>query len=478
MNVPVALDAVQNTRPRLAMRGSILSGLALMTDVACITAAGIVAFLVAPKAPAPDLAIFSGVFIVMVAALLIARAKRYAAASVVAPVGTVGGLAWAVATAFLFLLSVLHSLDLAAAAHRIWLFGFAGLSVAGVAAGRLMLAAVLDRVSRHQPISRTFAVLGGGEQARRLVRAAQQRRSALFRLYGVFSAGPERSSRPVAGQAVLGSIEQLIVAIRRGEIDDVVIALPWMADREIADAVARLRDLPVDVHLASDLAGHRIKLGSPPSGLDDLPLFSVANRPIAGWQTVAKTALDHGLALIGLIVALPVLVAVAVAIRLDSPGSVLFRQRRLGFNNRPFTIYKFRTMYHEDRPGTVRQARRDDPRITRVGRWLRRSSLDELPQLLNVLNGTMSLVGPRPHAVSHNEVFARHIGRYFARHNVKPGITGLAQVNGLRGEIDTPEKIEARVACDVAYAENWSLALDLRILALTVLRVPFQRSAY
>lgn len=478
MNMPVALDAVPATRPRLAVRGSILSGVALMTDVSAIVVAGIIAYLVAPKAPTPDLAVFSAVFIAMVATLLIARGRCYAAAAIVTPIRTLASMAWAVAMAFLFLLSILHSLDLAAGAHRAWLLGFAALSVTGVVSGRLMLAAALDRVSRHQPIGRSFAVLGGGEQARRLIRSAQHRRSALFRLYGVYSAGPERTVHPVAGQAVLGTIEHLVVAIRRGEIDDVVIALPWIADREIADALARLRDLPVDVHLASDLAGHRIALGAPPSGLDDLPLFSVASRPIAGWQTVTKTVLDHGLALIGLLVALPVLLAVAVAIRLDSPGPILFRQRRLGFNNRPFTIYKFRTMYHDERTGAVRQARRDDPRITRVGRWLRCSSLDELPQLLNVLDGTMSLVGPRPHAVSHNEAFARHIGRYFARHNVKPGITGLAQVNGLRGEIDTTEKIEARVAYDVAYAENWSLALDLRILVMTVLRVPFQRSAY
>ena len=168
-----------------------------------------------------------------------------------------------------------------------------------------------------------------------------------------------------------------------------------------------------------------------------------------------------------------------MAIRLDSPGPVLFRQKRVGFNNQVFEIFKIRTMYHrEHHGGMVAQARRDDPRVTRVGRLLRRTSLDELPQLLNVLNGTMSLVGPRPHALSHDRDFSRAVSGYFSRHKVRPGITGWAQVNGLRGEIDTSEKLQARVAHDIHYAENWSLLFDLRILVVTAFVVLFQRNAY
>jgi len=168
-----------------------------------------------------------------------------------------------------------------------------------------------------------------------------------------------------------------------------------------------------------------------------------------------------------------------MAIRLDSKGPILYRQPRYGFNNQVFDVYKFRSMYVDRPPETgVPQATRDDPRITRVGRFIRRTSLDELPQLFNVLEGKMSLVGPRPHAVAHNEEYARIIAGYFARHRVKPGITGWAQVNGLRGETDTPEKMAARVRYDVYYIENWSLMFDFIILVRTAIVGFINKNAY
>ena len=192
-----------------------------------------------------------------------------------------------------------------------------------------------------------------------------------------------------------------------------------------------------------------------------------------------KRLLDLTVIAFALPALLPIFAAVAVMIKLDSPGPVFYRRRVLGIGGKQFDAFKFRTMYHhQQREGALQQARREDPRVTRVGRFLRRTSLDELPQLLNVLNGTMSLVGPRPHALSHDRDFSRAVRGYFSRHKVRPGITGWAQVNGLRGEIDTSEKLKARVAHDVHYAENWSLLFDLRILVVTAFLVLFQRSAY
>jgi putative colanic acid biosynthesis UDP-glucose lipid carrier transferase len=182
---------------------------------------------------------------------------------------------------------------------------------------------------------------------------------------------------------------------------------------------------------------------------------------------------------VALVVFAPLLLAIALAIRLDGPGPVLFRQKRYGFANNEFTVFKFRTMRH--RPAEepdVPQARRQDPRITRVGAFLRRTSLDELPQLINVLRGDMSLVGPRPHAVAHNVQYAQIIDDYLSRHRVKPGITGWAQINGLRGETDTPEKMRARVEHDLYYIDNWSLMLDIKILLLTPLRGFVNKNAY
>ena len=202
-------------------------------------------------------------------------------------------------------------------------------------------------------------------------------------------------------------------------------------------------------------------------------------RPLSGWSYIVKAIEDRTLALLILIMISPILLLIAILIRLDSPGPALFRQQRYGFNNNVFTVYKFRSMRNDagDARGG-RQATRGDPRITRIGAFLRKSSLDELPQLFNVLQGDMSLVGPRPHAVAHNEEYAGIIDQYLGRHKVKPGITGWAQVHGLRGETDTPDKMEMRVQYDLYYIDNWSLWLDLKILVRTLFVGFVNQNAY
>jgi len=258
--------------------------------------------------------------------------------------------------------------------------------------------------------------------------------------------------------------------------------MPWNDDRRLVEVIELLKELPVNVYISTDLIGYRLSVRPTQGQLTGLPVFEVVTRPLSGWNSLVKQIEDYVLASLIVIALAPLLALIALAIRLDSPGPVFFMQRRLGFNNREFKIYKFRTMHHRERPDApevhVPQATRDDSRVTRVGRILRRTSLDELPQLFNVLDGTMSLVGPRPHAVAHNVDYGSRIRGYFARHKVKPGITGWAQVNGLRGETDTVEKMEARVAHDIHYVENWSLALDIKILAMTFFIVLFQRNAY
>ena len=208
-------------------------------------------------------------------------------------------------------------------------------------------------------------------------------------------------------------------------------------------------------------------------------MLDVVAEPLAGWKFVVKALEDRILSAILLILVAPLMLVISVAIKLESTGPVLFRQGRYGFNNEVFPVYKFRTMRHDRPPEEgAPQARRDDPRVTRVGAFLRRASLDELPQLFNVLQGTMSLVGPRPHPVPLTEEYAAIIDGYFRRHRVKPGITGWAQVNGLRGETEIPEKMEARVEYDIYYIENWSLLFDLQILGMTVYAVCSLKSAY
>jgi putative colanic acid biosynthesis UDP-glucose lipid carrier transferase len=209
-------------------------------------------------------------------------------------------------------------------------------------------------------------------------------------------------------------------------------------------------------------------------------MINIFDRPLTGNNLVAKSIEDRVGAFLLLVLLAPLLLLITLAIRLDSAGPALFRQTRYGFNNEEFTVFKFRTMRiaGDERLGSLEQARRNDPRTTPVGRFLRRTSLDELPQLLNVLKGEMSLVGPRPHAVAHNELYSRVIDEYFSRHRVKPGITGWAQVNGLRGETETPDKMRKRVEYDVYYIDHWSLLFDMRILFLTVFVGFVNKNAY
>lgn len=281
------------------------------------------------------------------------------------------------------------------------------------------------------------------------------------------------------GVVPTGRLVDLVAAGRQKAIDQIVISLPSTAAERTHHIVRQLEHLPVRIsvvtHIASDLleAGpaHRV------SSLGPVGLMTVKMKPLSGWGSIQKATEDFVLGGLLMVVALPILAVVAVAVRLDSPGPVFFRQRRKGLNQQVFEVLKFRTMrVMEDGP-SVRQATKGDPRITRVGRFLRRSSLDELPQLVNVLRGEMSLVGPRPHALAHDEHFGDLLARYPNRHQVKPGITGLAQVKGLRGETETTDKMEARLVEDLAYVESWSLGLDMKILMMTGVQVLGGRNA-
>ena len=260
---------------------------------------------------------------------------------------------------------------------------------------------------------------------------------------------------------------------REMQLDDVLIIVPWSETETIDRLVDGFMRIPVTIHLGPERIFDRFqeihiaKAG----GIASLQL---GRPPLTAGEVLVKRVVDIALSSFALFLFTPVLMLIGLAIKLDSPGPILFRQRRLGFNQRAFQIVKFRTMTVTEDGDAVRQATRGDQRITRVGRFLRRWNLDELPQLLNVLAGQMSLVGPRPHAIAHDREFDERIALYARRHNVKPGITGWAQVHGLRGETDTDAKMKARVEHDLYYIDNWSVLLDIEILFRTV----FSRKAY
>ncbi len=281
-----------------------------------------------------------------------------------------------------------------------------------------------------------------------------------------------------AGNARLKTaLAEAAALVRRARLDDVVLLLPWSAAHAVNACADQLMTVPVSVKLGPETIFDRfseIHL----SRLGPAIMLNLIRPPLTRIEVLSKRCLDFALALGLLLATSPLLFLAAILIKLDSPGPVFFRQWRHGFNQKPFKIIKLRTMYVTEDGPIVRQATRDDPRVTRIGYYLRRWNIDELPQLINVLVGDMSLVGPRPHALTHDYEYERKIAFYARRHNIKPGITGWAQVNGCRGETDTEEKMRARVEYDLYYIDNWSIPFDLYILALTALSPKSFRNAY
>ncbi len=281
-----------------------------------------------------------------------------------------------------------------------------------------------------------------------------------------------------AGNATLQSaLDRAVDLVRCSRLDDVVLLLPWSATHAVNACADRLMTIPVSVQLGPETIFDRfseIHL----SRLGPAIMLNLIRPPLTRIEVMSKRFLDFALAFGLLLAVSPVLLLAGLLIKLDSPGPVYFRQWRHGFNQRPFKIIKLRTMYVTEDGDRVLQATRDDPRVTRIGFYLRRWNIDELPQLLNVLVGDMSLVGPRPHALTHDWEYERKISFYAKRHNIKPGITGWAQVNGCRGETDTEDKMRERVEHDLYYIDNWSIPFDLYILALTALSPKSFRNAY
>jgi Undecaprenyl-phosphate glucose phosphotransferase len=272
-------------------------------------------------------------------------------------------------------------------------------------------------------------------------------------------------------------LADVIQAARRERIEDIYLLVGWHHRRAIDGILNALAVLPISVHLMPDESATRF-LSNPISNIGSTWTTELQRAPMTRAELLAKRFFDVTLATAGIIALLPLMVLTALLIKLDSRGPVLFLQKRNGFNGHAFNILKFRTMHVLENGPVVQQATRNDPRVTRLGRWLRRTSIDELPQLFNVIRGDMSLVGPRPHATSHNSEYEKLIANYAFRHHVRPGLTGWAQVNGARGETSHIEQMERRLEYDLWYINNWSPWLDLRIVLQTVVTTLRQTSAY
>lgn len=350
----------------------------------------------------------------------------------------------------------------------VWYAAWLSASFTLVLAVRVTARHVLANLAASGRFEQTVAVFGAGPIARR-VKDHLCDKTLGVHFAGVYDDRGGEERLDTAGLAVAGKLDDLIRTALDGRIDRIVIALPQAADRRMADLAKKLEQLPVSLHYVTHIASDFVE--SPTahkvSSIGPVGLIDVKAKSFSDWGPIVKTIEDYVLGAVLLILALPLLPLIALAIRLDSDGPVLFRQRRRGVNQRIIEVVKFRTMTVMEDGADVRQVSAKDPRITRIGAVLRRTSLDELPQLWNVLRGEMSLVGPRPHALAHDDEYSKKLEEYAARHQVKPGITGLAQVKGWRGETPTTDSMKARVDLDMVYIKNWSLWLDLKILAQT-----------
>lgn len=325
------------------------------------------------------------------------------------------------------------------------------------------------RRSRRRGTSRPVVLVGGGDNGARVEQRIDTHPDGEIELLARFGSD-------WGGREALPLTDLAEFVATRG-VSEVWVAAPWNDHATLEEVLKALQESVVDINVVPDLHQYRM-LNQGITEWGGLPVINLSGIPMTDAERNLKSVLDRVTALALVLLLSPLLLLIWLAIRLDSPGPALFRQKRHGMGGEPIEVLKFRTMKrHNERSGSVTQATPEDERVTRLGRWLRRSSLDELPQLFNVLKGEMSLVGPRPHAVEHNELFKSQIPRYMLRHKVKPGITGWAQVHGLRGITDTPEKMSLRIEHDLWYIQNWSLWLDLRILLMTPLAM-VHRNAY
>jgi Undecaprenyl-phosphate glucose phosphotransferase len=375
------------------------------------------------------------------------------------------------ALAFLAQMTVIYS--------RGWIVLFYGSTICVLLGLRYLFVLATVRGSQAGLLSaqRIFLV-GTGRHIDEFITRYRPRRLGM-KIVGCHFLAPVEPHAPIQARrlAMAHDLEAAILSARSVEPEAIFLVMPWSDTQTINRCAESFLALPVEIHLGPEQVLDRFE-NIQLSKHGPMASLQLTRMPLLRLERLEKRAFDLVFAAAGLVLLLPLFVVVAALIKLDSPGPAFFLQRRYGFNQKPFRIIKFRTMATLDDGEVIHQAKRNDPRVTRVGFWLRRWNIDEFPQLLNVLKGDMSLVGPRPHALSHNQDYERRISLYARRHNVKPGITGWAQIHGLRGETDTEEKMTKRVEHDLYYIDNWSPWLDVTILIRTVFSPSTYRHAY
>ena len=361
---------------------------------------------------------------------------------------------------------------------RLWFFIWMSSALSLLIIYRCCVLLFLRFMRSHGLNERRVVIFGAGELGERFAGTVQQALWTGFHITAFIDDDAEHKPASLHHIPVLKTPADLSAYLAKENIDELWLALPLHAQTRVQEVLFGLRHMTITMRFVVGLFGLDL-LNYSVTDIAGFPVLNIRSTPMIGFNRLIKAIEDRMIAALILVCISPLLILIATGIKLTSRGPIFFRQERLGWDGRVIKIYKFRTMYlHHEEDGKVTQATQDDKRITPFGKFLRRTSLDELPQFINVLQGCMSIVGPRRHALAHNELYKESIHTYMQRHHVKPGITGWAQINGWRGETDTLSKMEKRVEYDLYYINNWSLGFDLKIILLTILRGFINRNAY
>jgi Undecaprenyl-phosphate glucose phosphotransferase len=359
-----------------------------------------------------------------------------------------------------------------------WFIGWIVMALLLMLSARLAAFGVLRFARSHGVNQKRVVIVGTGELTDTLLKKVQANLWTGFKIVAIFEEEPKGLGRMIGDKPVLTLDDQLGTYVSDNAIAEVWITLSLSAESELQSILEKLQNSTANIRYAPNLFSYSL-MNHGMTHIAGFGMIDLSSTPLQGINLLIKTLEDYVLALMFALLLSPLFLIISVSIRLSSPGPIFFSQVRHGFDGRPFRIYKFRTMnVHQESVGQLTQASRDDPRITALGALLRRTSLDELPQLINVLEGKMSIVGPRPHAIVHGEQFNEMVDNYMRRHKVKPGITGWAQVHGLRGEISSKHKLKKRIQYDLYYIKHWSLWLDMTIILLTLKRGLIHRNAH
>lgn len=477
------LDQSRTGRGSSTFSAGFFAGIVLVCDVVAIMVSGFAIYalhggeIVGHIArPFTALALFA-----VIAILVLHSTSLYHFTAIVDPKRQLARIAIALLAVFVLLATMAMTFQVSTQFPSRWAYIWLAGTIVVVFVFRMLVAMFIRFLARNGKLGRRILIYGATDQARKLIERIEQLEEPWNHIIGIFDDRLSRVGPSMGRYPVMGSLEDLIAYGRENALDEVLIALPWSAEARLLEVTRSLAVLPANVRLCPEIFHDEVLHGRA-SHHFGLPMWNAFEKPLAGWGAIGKRVFDLIFASVMLIVGAPLFLLIALLIKLESRGPVLFRQKRYGFNNEVIEVFKFRSMRQElSDPEAVRLTEKNDPRVTRLGRFMRRTSIDELPQILNVFRGEMSIVGPRPHALrttAGGRLCEEVVDRYSRRHKVKPGITGWAQVNGFRGTMQDEEHLRKRLEHDLYYINNWSLWFDLKIIAMTLWICIVGRNSY